>query len=242
MSTQQRVLSLMGVVLIVVVGLAVTACDPLWPGDPGPPGATTTTTGAPSQVDPYAGSGPKVAVAGDSITDQSKPSINAALQAAGFSSSVFGLSGGTLYDGRPHIDLYVPTAPAVMIEEFGFNDESRTFAGTDQTYTVQNFLLRLLSLRATFNASCFVPTTVTTHLSEAEHGNAAARNAIGAAFDANIRSYYPIYVDWDALSFAHPEYLQADEIHPNDLGRAALADADVAAAQACVAATPTPTP
>ena len=188
-------------------------------------------------IPPYSGTGPTVALLGDSITFLNDTRSQAALQAAGFSTSVTGNYGYTAANDKPWADLYADTHPDVVIINLGTNDANQQ-AAAKPNFTTDVFKQRMAAYQAEFAGSCFVVTTITSHRTAASFpaGTADAQiqawNAIATEYNAYLRTFAHV-VDWDAAVASHPEYL-VDEIHPFTApGSQVLAALDVAAAQTC---------
>lgn len=198
--------------------------DPLW----FPPPAPGTQGYRPATIPPFSGSGPSVALLGDSITSAIAGTFAGAANEAGYAVSITGLDGYALAATKTWVDLYAAQAPHVMIVNLGTNDVSARAGRADADFGFQH---RLATVAAAFPRSCFVVTTITTHRPGAGW---AEWNATAASFNAHLRASYPHVADWDAVVAAHPEYLP-DGIHPvgSAAGVAALAATQVAAARAC---------
>jgi lysophospholipase L1-like esterase len=160
-------------------------------------------------------SGPKVAVVGDSITALSEARLGAAL-ADRYAYYVSGRSGATIAEQLPEIARIQASPegpPSYWVVELGTND-----SGTRQDrHWAASFDAEVYDLRG---ARCVVLLTVTPYLER--FGPVAAQlNAAMADVAARQRNFHVL--DWGGLSFAHPGWLEPDQIHPNATGQAALA-------------------
>lgn len=186
-----------------------------------------------SGLAPFAGSGPTVAMAGDSITFWSTSAINAAL-ASKYRYSVTGVNGYETEAAKWIIDGYAPLKPDVFVMDLGTNDSGRIARGTT---TLADYESRVLAFVDELRGSCFVVTTITTHVTSATSDIADARNAAARDINDWLHATFPNNViEWDttvADALASGTVYLPDEIHPNGVGQKALASLVTSAAGRC---------
>lgn len=210
--------------------------EPTTTVDPSTTVAPTTTTRPPGNVnDPwwaYKGNlaGPKVVVAGDSITSLSKNAINAALY-PDYATQVMGLSGHKLAQADYYLEPYPATNPDVVIIEFGTNDGNGILADSTGQKRAE-WKAKYLDIASRFPNACFVPVTMP-----------ASRNY--PTWDASqqelndwLLATFPDTADWNRFELgqraAGYNLLGADFIHPEGLGFSSLAAVYLGAVERCL--------
>jgi acyl-CoA thioesterase-1 len=176
----------------------------------------------PPAISAYEGSGPQLAVLGDSITFVSAEAIDAALKpryALSMSAVV-----GVKTDGQmATAKRYAGTRPDVVVINLGTND---ALQGVD----VDRYEREMAKMVSMFPDSCVIVTTIVTHpIDPTDYEQRAA------AYDAYLRTL-PHVADWDArvakASRTGLQYL-ADAVHPNADGQRAYAELIRETADAC---------
>jgi hypothetical protein len=140
---------------------------------------------------PYVGAGPRVAVAGDSITLFSVAALQAAFIHGGYSVSVTGLFGHTTKNGASAVEAYRATKPTIVIVEWGTNDVFEQVTGV-KGYTMADYQRRMTSFGREFPKACFIVTTSTTHRISALGANVATVNQAAAALNSWLRATFPM--------------------------------------------------
>jgi hypothetical protein len=199
---------------------------------------TVTKTVDPVMIPYFTGpsASPKVAVLGDSITDQSSAYIGAALRRS-YATSITAVSGISVQGQQFAADKYALAKPSVLLVELGTNDAIH-FVTNRQT--VLGFKLDLARLTAKFPSSCVVVTTVTTHR--------PGTNTAIIAFDSAARQFNDYMhandahvVEWDAAvgaaDAAGQPIVISDSVHPTLAGSQLLAQLDKAAVDGCFSST-----
>lgn len=177
--------------------------------------------------------GLKVGVTGDSITAGSVNQIRAelepqhlvAIEATPFerADQTAGDPPGT-YLGD--IDQMVTAGPQVVVINFGSNDLKYRF-------NAATTLGRLADDRAKFPHACVISVTLSTHATASFVTDPTPEWFNGQATLVNAGLPTEHLIDWNAETTAHPEYLQADGIHPTNAGRVRYAQLIRAAVQGC---------
>jgi hypothetical protein len=193
---------------------------------------TVTATVSAATIPAYAGTGPTLAVIGDSITEISTDAIQSFVGPK-YSTSISALVGATVNGRQGVADLYAPTKPSVVLVELGTNDDSRIVTGQQ---TVDGYKADLTRLTSKFPDSCVVVTTVTTHRTGADPDYAEFDDN-ARQFNAFLHANYANVVEWDnaigdAIA-AGRTLLSDDQIHPNPAGSIALGMLDKAAVDGC---------
>ncbi len=186
-------------------------------------------------IEPYVGSGPTVAMIGDSITYWSASAIGPALGAVGFRSSVSGVQGLTTLDASWVVGHYAAAPPSVLVVELGTNDLSYMARGLPG-YTMAEVQARLAAVVDRFPTSCVVVSTVSAHRSAAWRPEWQAYNERAGELNTWVHATFPRVLDWEqavADSLANGSPILADEVHPNDAGIAVLAQLTAQAASSC---------
>jgi lysophospholipase L1-like esterase len=185
---------------------------------------------------PYTGTGPTVAMLGDSVTFWSSSTIGPALGAAGFRSSVSGIQGLTTLDATWAVDHYAAAPPDVLVIELGTNDVSYMARGLPG-YTMAEVQARLTALAARFPTSCVVVSTVSAHRSAAWRPEWQTYNERAVELDAWLHATFPHVLEWEqavADALANGSTILVDEVHPNDAGIAVMAQLTAGAVASCV--------
>lgn len=205
-----------------------TACQiVIVPPPPPPPRPPPPLATLPASIPPYTGSGPRVAVLGDSITWYTKDRTKTALETAGYATSITGNPGHTFGTIQPWGGLYWDATPEILVVNLGTNDAARQAAG-DPNYTLALLQARVRDYQNGFPESCVVFTTT------AEH---QWNSPVKREYNEFLRTL-PHVADWDAIVRDHLEYLP-DGIHPFDdiagglAGNIAYANMVTEAVRAC---------
>ncbi len=218
------------VVLVVALGACSVGRSTNQPASAGP-----TTAG--SAVEDYVGSGPKVAVVGDSISWMSAPRIKSALGAAGFAASVTALPSHTTKDMAPYVRSAVATKPRVLVIDLGTNDVLRDSLRM-KGYSLADTEGRLLDFKAEAGGACVVVTTVVSHRQPSADLDAATFNASAGRLNGWMRATFPHILDWDAEVWSQRQHgvelLDGTGVHPNETGRKAMGDLVLAATRRCL--------
>jgi len=199
------------------------------------PGSGTVTFISDMGMAPFTGSGPTVAMAGDSITYFSKETMDRGLSAAGYRHSITGLPGYTAASAQWLVDDYAAAAPDVFVFALGTNDMTEVALGLNGT-TLASIEARATAVAAQFPGACFVATTLSAHRSAAWQPPFAEYNAAADAYNDWVRATFPQVVDWDAAvaaSIAAGTTILADEVHPTPAGQVVLGDLVRSAADGC---------
>lgn len=165
--------------------------------------------------------GPRVTIAGDSITNQSNPLTSAALASA-YHHRIQGFPGFTIAGVQPTVALQVATAPDVSVINLGTNDMGQNNANwqSDPTPGVGDFD-EVVALVAPIPCVEFVTIYDGFH--------APANNNVGTAINAYLAALVGTnpsmhLIDWNAAVDANPALLSSDHVHPTTAGRQWLAD------------------
>jgi hypothetical protein len=212
MARRRRLALIVGVVVVLVVagGLA-------WHLRPGEP-----VVHAPPEVSAYEGTGPRVAVIGDSITVISAEDIHAALHPE-YASSITAAIGIKTDAQLVTAQRYVATDPSVVVINLGTNDVS----AHDSPESFRHEMDAIVGL---FPDRCVVVTTLTTQPPVSKEFAARA-----AAYNEYLRTF-PHVADWDAVlaqAVRNGEQLTSDGVHPNDEGQRRYAALLAAAVRLC---------
>ncbi len=190
---------------------------------------------------PYTGTGPSVAMVGDSITFAAKPLIDDRLVAANRRHSVTGVLGWTTATAQPLFDGYAATTPDVFVLDLGTNDLSDIAIGLrgDPATALTALQSRVTAAVGQFPGACVVVSTVSAHRSSAWGPPYAAYNDAAAAFNTWVRATFPHVLDWEVAvqaSLTAGSTILMDEVHPNYQGAVVLADLVVQQVDACLGA------
>lgn len=188
--------------LALTVGVLLTACQPK-PYE-GPKGAK------------------RVGMVGDSITAFSSTQLESAL-AKKYRRSVNGVPGIDLADALPQLVLpTVATKPDVLVIELGINSARESWDSKDLPY-----------LEATLKAADTVPCTlwVTPTALEPSYYDHLGTGTIKSRIDAmkaslvkRLLKHPTVHLaDWGAVEGQHPEWFDADHLHPSAAGKTAYA-------------------
>lgn len=218
--------------LAALAGLLVgAACSNGAPGADHPPPTTATASTPPTVVAPaddfgtigseYEGTGPKVALLGDSISVRSREQVREAL--SGYSLKVGavrgeGLSGGSIsraLGGGSMLDVaaqYAKDPPEVLVLELGTNDAwLAPLSAEDATAAVETIV-------GEFPSSCVVAVTITEVSTAKGYDRGEARR-----INRSVRSVADQIVEWGTESTGRPGLLLPDGIHPTGQGSEVLA-------------------
>ncbi len=161
--------------------------------------------------------GPRVTVAGDSITNLSTVDIRAAFSDA-YNSRVEGFPGETIAQVTPFVQAQVATQPTASIVNLGTND-----MGTNNQ-NWQHDLDQVVSIVGS------VPCVEFVTIYAEYYANMTPPNTIGAQINAYlVNTVVPQHsnvhiVDWDAAVNADPSLISSfDHVHPTPAGRAWIA-------------------
>lgn len=170
----------------------------------------------------YTGTGPKVAVVGDSITAHSEAEVMASLGA--YARAVGGVPSMTMaaaLDDR--VRPAVTTQPDVLVVELGLNDALDGWDSSDLPT-----LEKMLSLLD--GASCVVWVTPSALApSYYDHAGPGTMQERAAAFKASLLKRLPKHpnqrlADFSVTELANPAWFDADHLHHSPAGRQAYAD------------------
>lgn len=158
--------------------------------------------------------GPKVTMAGDSITNLSNPTIAAAFGAT-YHHRIEGLPGFTIAQVTPTVQAQVATQPDVSVINLGTND----MGGANPNW--QADLAAVTSLVTPVPCVEFV-TIYDGHF-------APVGNNVGTLINAQLVTQVAAnptmhLVDWNAAAWADPTLLSWDQVHPSTLGRQWIAN------------------
>lgn len=169
----------------------------------------------------YAGTGPRVAVVGDSITAHAEADLTAAL--SGYARAVGGVPSMTMADAiDERVRPAVVTAPEVLVVELGLNDALNGWDSSDLP-TLEKTLALL------DDAPCVVWVTPSALApSYYDHQGPGTMQARAAAFKASLQKRLPKHpnqhlADWSATQLQHPDWFVADHVHHAPAGHQAYA-------------------
>jgi lysophospholipase L1-like esterase len=178
------------------------------------------------------GTGPRVALTGDSILHNGEARVRAKL-VPNYRVTMLAVPAGRITDLQGIVRLQVRSNPQVMVLQVGSPDVE--FAA-ESPY---GFAISL-EMRKMMDATRGVPCVIWVNLKEGGvspyytprwQQTAAALNDFVAQLDAN-RPWVRV-VDWAALAAANPGWFQSDGLHLTELGRAALASTIDTAVASC---------
>lgn len=184
---------------VIAIALGATACQPAYSGP----------------------EGRRVAVVGDSITNGSGTAIDAELADA--YRFVSGIDSIDLAEGRTKlVKPVVGTKPAVLVIELGINSAREVWDSADLPH-LEGVLADIKAIPCVIWVT---PTSLAT--SYYDHLGEGTLNTRIAKFQASLKKRLPKHpqihlADFGAMSVQHPEWYQADGLHPNDAGRVAYA-------------------
>jgi lysophospholipase L1-like esterase len=170
----------------------------------------------------YVGTGPRVAVVGDSITAHAETEVTAALGA--YARAVGGVPSMTMaaaLDER--VRPAVTTQPDVLVVELGLNDALDGWDSTDLP-TLEK-MMALLD-----GAECVVWVTPSALApSYYDHAGPGTLQARAAAFKASLQKRLPKHpnqrlADFSVTELANPAWFDADHLHHTPAGHQAYAD------------------
>ncbi len=202
------------------------------------PAATTATTATPSgqcRSDNYlgcaektfTGSGPTVAVIGDSITYQSRTQLHNALD--DHSVKVSGLVGSTAAENMATARQYAPDRPAAVVINVGTNDALLSIPTTDTIAAYDQII-------GQFAASCVVVVTISERGTGTTTDGHVYSPGRAAAINAWMRGRGERVVDWEAAIAADPTLVVDDGMHPTETGKQRLANLIAAEVSTCPSA------
>jgi|GEM_PF-2652565 lysophospholipase L1-like esterase len=177
---------------------------------------------APSTIGDYVGTGPRVAVIGDSITFLSVDAINAALRPR-FAPGITAVIGIKTDAQLVTAKRYAATHPDIVVIDLGTNDVTQHDA-------FESYRHELGSMVGLFPQSCVVVTTITTHT---PGDDAFAQRA--AKYNEYLRTF-PHVADWDAVvgqALQAGQHILTDLVHPNPAGQRLYAGLVAQAVSAC---------
>lgn len=187
------------ILLVIAVALLASACRPTYVGP----------------------QGPKVAVAGDSITRSSSDELDTELAAK--YRFLSGIDGIDLADGRSQlVEPVAGTTPSVIVLELGINSARESWDSSD----LPHLEAVLAAVKATPCVIWVTPTALTpSYYDHLGQGTLASRIA---QFQASLAKRLPKYpnihrADFGALELQHPEWFVADRLHLTPEGQAAYA-------------------
>lgn len=169
----------------------------------------------------YSGTGVKVAVIGDSITNYSTPDIEAAL--APYRRSVTGIPGiGFVGALDQLVRPAVASKPDVLVIELGINSAREVWNSADLKWLEAT----LKELDKVPRVIWITPSALTpSYYDHLGQGTIAQRIA---AFKASLVKRLPKHpnqrlADFSVSQLTHPEWFDADHLHPSPAGKKALA-------------------
>ena len=211
---RRRRLMVAAVVALVVVSAAALV---VWRRDSSPPGVK-----APPGVSDYVGTGPRLAIIGDSITVVSTDALAAALE-GDHATSMTAVIGIKADAQLVTAQRYVATDPTVVVINLGTNDVSQH----DPTAEYRSELDAMVAL---FPDRCVVVTTITTQAPVPDDFARRARE-----YNDHIRTFAHV-ADWDAAigrAVAAGRQVTTDGVHPNPDGQQLYAQVIRDAVAAC---------
>ena len=197
MGTVKKILLL----ILALVAIACSACQ------------VPTYTGPQAQ--------PRIAVVGDSITDYSTTALDRAF--AKENRWIKGIPGIDLADGRTQlVQPAVASKPDVLVIELGINSAREVWNSADLTHLEG-------ILRDTDSIACVI--WVTPNALEPSYYDHLGKGTINSRieqFQASLTKRLPAnpnvrVADWGATEVQHPEWYDADRLHPNAAGQKAYA-------------------
>lgn len=228
------------IIVLSAVALSFMACGSSSSTAPGPGDAipATPTTGGGSNVygeieESYGGSGPRVAVLGDSLMVASRQRLRSLLDGHSLKVAALtgeGLAGGSISaavggGGMTEVAAtYAADDPAVAVIALGTND-----AWLEQL-TADEAIAGLETIVDALADACLVMVTITESASAEGYDVAEAReinDSIEAAADE--------VVDWRRISTSEVGLLRPDDIHPTPAGAEVFAAAIADAVERCPA-------
>lgn len=184
-----------------------------------------------TEDDRYVGSGPEVAMLGDSITNSAHDRLHRELR--GFASAIVSMSGegfsggpGTEAHGSSepimtvHAERFAATSPAVAVIALGTND------AWDPALIAEDPLPHLDAIFRSFDGACTVGVLVVEHPDAASYDPDRA-----AAINRRLRLRSDVVVDWRLHAPAIA--ITPDGIHLTRAGQRGFTEAVVAGVQAC---------
>jgi lysophospholipase L1-like esterase len=170
----------------------------------------------------------RVAVVGDSITYLSASDITEDLEGMGYDPSVVGKIGYTAAQVAPNVTAARGQDPAIVLFELGTNDVTRSDRGQGSAADFERWMNSYI---AQFPHSCLIATTVSSHRPSLTMDRTADE------INAWLHQKFALVVDWNSYEWSQRQkdiaIVEPDEVHPNEVGQAALAQLDLAAVQAC---------
>jgi lysophospholipase L1-like esterase len=196
--------------LVIVLGALGLTSSGLSAASPRASSAATSTSSA-TRRSRTSVTGSRVLVVGDSLTDQSRDSVLAALRTEGWD-PVIAAQGGTSieYWSTRIRDLVAYVRPAAVVVELGTNDCNTTCAGLSTA--IDQLLTRISSNVPVFWLNVQEQPTYPTG---APSVNAELRSATNRHSNLSL-------VDLDARFHSHPEWHAFDGLHFNEAGRQQL--------------------
>jgi lysophospholipase L1-like esterase len=158
--------------------------------------------------------GPRVTVAGDSITNMSNPLTSAAL-GNDYHHRIEGLPGFTIAQVTPTVAAQAATAPDISVINLGTNDMGLNNANW------QTDLDAVIGLIASVPCAEYV-TIYDGYHSPANNNIGTAINTYLASVVAGNASRH--LIDWNGAVDANPALLGTDHVHPTTAGRQWIAD------------------
>lgn len=189
----------------VLVAMTAAACQPPEPARPyvGPAGA------------------PRVAVVGDSITNYSSTQVQSAM--SGYRVSINSVPGIDLADGRAQlVKPVMATKPDVLVIELGINSAREVWDSADLVH-----LEGIMADAASVPCVIWVTPTALAPSYYDHLGKGYLRDRI-AAMKASVakrvakRPNFHL-ADWGEIEGQHPEWFDADHLHPTTAGKVAYA-------------------
>jgi lysophospholipase L1-like esterase len=171
---------------------------------------------------------PRVSVIGDSITSLSANDINQTLGAAHYQPTTIGRIGYTAAQVQGDVVTQSETHPSVVVFELGTNDV--TMSDTAEGYA-EAYERTMTAYKAKFSHSCIVVTTVSSHRPSPTMDDTAT------TINTWLLHNFSHVIDWDQHEWNAREkgevLVDADEVHPNPAGQAALAHLVLEGVQSC---------
>jgi lysophospholipase L1-like esterase len=216
-----------------VVGLASGCASPSEPVSQ----EQTTSSSTPSSTQPvdqvvpevdaaYVGTGPTVAILGDSIIAKSRDALRDALQQ--FSIRIASRTGTTIAVFRPVAEDLARTSPDVVVVNLGTND-------VWWQLPVEQVVADFQAMLDLFPSACTVGVTVTEHGTPVWTPYRPTYNqALAAEFNVAVRARVDRVADWEtAIASDLARYTGDDRIHPTKRGQRLLAQLIEDAVTAC---------